>query len=619
MNEQEPEYALIQKYLDHQIDADGMRTLGEWIVSDPSRARLFMRFVSLHRQLGDVHQARLRLSEHSRSITEVGGPIQDSLAIDDALAMLMEAEESAHPPLAVLPEKQPTPSRSPAVTVTGKPEIYKPLVIPWWLVITSGAVAAALAIALVLPYFGDRSPGTVPVAQNPAAPQETWTATVVGRAHVSGDDRLCRYAVGDPLAGLIELGDETIEFRLSSGITVVAMGPLKGNLLSQREIDLQLGRVVVDVGGGVGGFIVSTGDAVFRDIGTVFGVSRSNQDRGEVVVLQGEVVAEMVMPGGAVTRRNMSGGEAARVSARGDGFVPVAFEQKEYPRSALAAAGLYRERLIQSETMAFWRFESPEVPDGLFPVSNLGNREYIVAAPDVSGHHNHLYHSQSNERSEARLVASDTPMRSSVTGGNRQSAFFSLIPDGEVCDLHSWSVHSRPSGEVNIEQPGWDQFTVECSFRAETLTGSRTILGLDGNFSHAGGTVPAFACEIVDGQIQVVGVDSESQYRVVRVDQPAEIGTWTHVAIVFDGARMRVFIKMDGVPGGYQLVGESLFEGSIHVPGPRAWDGFPHTWTVGRGIFNGKMGRAFHGYVDEVRLCKLALEPRDFLFAESDE
>lgn len=619
MNEQEPEYALIQKYLDHQIDADGMRTLGEWIVSDPSRARLFMRFVSLHRQLGDVHQARMRLSEHSRSITEVGGPIQDSLAIDDALAMLMEAEESAHPPLAVLPEKQPTPSRSPAVITAGKPEIYKPLVIPWWLVITSGAVAAALAIALVLPYFGDRSPGTGPVAQNPAGPQETWTATVVGRAHVSGDDRLCRYAVGDTLAGLIELGDETIEFRLSSGITVVAMGPLKGNLLSQREIDLQLGRVVVDVGGGVGGFIVSTGDAVFRDIGTVFGVSRGNQDRGEVVVLQGEVVAEMVMPGGAVARRNMSGGEAARVSARGDGFVPVSFEQKEYPRSALAAAGLYRERLIQSETMAFWRFEPPEVPAGLFPVSNLGGREFFVAVPDISGQRNHLFHSQSNGRAEARLVASDAPMRSSVSGGNRQSAFFSRIPDGEVADLHTWSVHSGPAGGVNIEQPGWEQLTVECSFRAETLTGARTILGLDGTFAHEGGTVPVFACEIVEGQIRVSGIDSKSEYRVVQAAQPAELGVWTHLAVVLDGRNMRVYIKNDGVPGGYQLVGQSPFEGSIHKPGPRAWDGFPHTWTIGRGIFNGKMGRAFHGYIDEVRFCKLALEPRDFLFTESDE
>jgi hypothetical protein len=67
------------------------------------------------------------------------------------------------------------------------------------------------------------------------------------------------------------------------------------------------------------------------------------------------------------------------------------------------------------------------------------------------------------------------------------------------------------------------------------------------------------------------------------------------------------------------VVGETPFEGSIRVPGPRAWDGFPHTWTVGRGIFNGKMQRAFHGYIDEVRLCKLALEPRDFLFAVPEE
>jgi hypothetical protein len=619
MNDADPYLLLIQRYLDHEIDAAGMKALGDWIVSDPTHARCFMLFVSLHRQLGDAYKARLRLSEHSRTLTESGGTIQDSLAINDALEMLMEAEESAHPPLAILPDKVPAPHVHPAAKAPAKPEVYRPLVIPWWVVITSGAVAAALAIALILPFFDKPSSGPGPVTQGPPSQPEAWTATVVGRAHASGDKRLCSYQIGDPMAGLIELGDETIEFRLSSGVTVVAMGPLKGTLLSQREIDLQRGRVVVDVGGGVGGFVVTAGDAVFRDIGTVFGVSRTDVDHGEVVVLQGEVVAEMVTPAGGVARRNMRGGEAARVSDRRDGFEAVAFAQHEYPRSALAAAGLYRERLIKSETMAFWRFEAPEVPPGVFPFTNLGARDYSIAVPDVSGNQNHLYHSQPNGRSEARAVASTAPMRPSVTGGNQQSAFFSLIPDGEVCDLHTWSVHSRPAGPVNIEQPGWEQLTIECSFRAETLDGARAIVGLDGTFTQAGNTVPAFACEVVDGHLRVAGVDSKNRYRVVRSPQPADLGVWTHVAVVFDGGTMRVYVKQDGVPGGYQVVGETPFEGSIRVPGPRAWDGFPHTWTVGRGIFNGKMQRAFHGYIDEVRLCKLALEPRDFLFAVPEE
>jgi len=57
--------------------------------------------------------------------------------------------------------------------------------------------------------------------------------------------------------------------------------------------------------------------------------------------------------------------------------------------------------------------------------TNLGERNYTVAVTDVSGHKNHLYHSQSNARSETREIASDAPMRSSISGGNRQSAFFS--------------------------------------------------------------------------------------------------------------------------------------------------------------------------------------------------
>jgi len=44
-----------------------------------------------------------------------------------------------------------------------------------------------------------------------------------------------------------------------------------------------------------------------------------------------------------------------------------------------------------------------------------------------------------------------------------------------------------------------------------------------------------------------------------------------------------------------------------------------YIWSVGRGCYDGGMCRWFQGWIDEVRICDVALTPDDFLFAKQSE
>ena len=47
--------------------------------------------------------------------------------------------------------------------------------------------------------------------------------------------------------------------------------------------------------------------------------------------------------------------------------------------------------------------------------------------------------------------------------------------------------------------------------------------------------------------------------------------------------------------------------------------GYPYIWSVGRGYYDGEVNGWFQGWIDEVRICDVALAPEDFLFANRPE
>jgi hypothetical protein len=47
--------------------------------------------------------------------------------------------------------------------------------------------------------------------------------------------------------------------------------------------------------------------------------------------------------------------------------------------------------------------------------------------------------------------------------------------------------------------------------------------------------------------------------------------------------------------------------------------GHPFIWSVGRGHYDGQVRGWFQGWIDEVRICDVALAPQDFLFAKRPE
>ena len=91
---------------------------------------------------------------------------------------------------------------------------------------------------------------------------------------------------------------------------------------------------------------------------------------------------------------------------------------------------------------------------------------------------------------------------------------------------------------------------------------------------------------------------------------------WYHMAAASDGRELRLYVNaLDG--RGYRLLASDTLpndgQTALGTGGPEA------VWTLGRGkSHNGKPGQWFKGWIDEVRISDIALEPSSFLFAEKN-
>jgi hypothetical protein len=89
------------------------------------------------------------------------------------------------------------------------------------------------------------------------------------------------------------------------------------------------------------------------------------------------------------------------------------------------------------------------------------------------------------------------------------------------------------------------------------------------------------------------------------------VDQWYYAAVVNDGANLKLYLDSnDG--NGYQLQGTTPVDGAMYQGGEA--NDWWHSWTIGRGFYNGEPADWFNGTIDEVRLTNAPLEPKDFLF-----
>jgi S1-C subfamily serine protease len=261
---------------------------------------------------------------------------------------------------------------------------------------------------------------------------------------------------------------------------------------------------------------------------------------------------------------------------------------------------------VDPNVIAYWRFEdaSNDVEIDVFPRPRLLH--------DFSGHGNLLLgtSSQSVPQFLDATPASTVPLTGQK---NRFSLYFDRPEPGSA--RHVMTTHQGAG--FDLEKTEFKQWTVETSVRIEDLAPSyrqhaQVILSIGGGDNgnapannkqplrlvtrhYQGRHVIAACAQSADGQTPLI----VSQFAV-------EVGHWYHVAVISDGAEMRLYINRGD---GYEKQGEAPFTASLRKTGG--------PWYIGCGETHGAPAGQFHGYIDEIRISATALEMDKLLFSQN--
>jgi hypothetical protein len=187
-------------------------------------------------------------------------------------------------------------------------------------------------------------------------------------------------------------------------------------------------------------------------------------------------------------------------------------------------------------------------------------------------------------------------------------------------DLYTKSRFSH-AAPVDIQTITPTQWTIEVSVKAKSLSGAvQTFVGRDGcdrPSSKSGGWIsPRLAFRITESnRFAIRFADCDNRFHEAIAEQlPLEMGRWYNLAATSDGRTLRLFVDLrDGQ--GYRLQAQT----ALPKTGSSALDRGTGDaeWSIGRGRNpdNGTPDEFFEGWIDEVRISDLALEPAEFLFA----
>lgn len=174
-------------------------------------------------------------------------------------------------------------------------------------------------------------------------------------------------------------------------------------------------------------------------------------------------------------------------------------------------------------------------------------------------------------------------------------------------------VYTNQAGDLNPHD--FNQFTVEASFRIDTLNRWQGIVTKDDGPDAAPGALSPFSMKVQAGNhLEVFAFDGDDDgsgvdFRGVLSNDPMEADVWYNVAVTNDGQTMRLYI--DDIRDG---VGDYVLQDSINTDiagGALVESDAP--WVIGRSWFNGPAD-FFDGQIDEVRISDVALDPSQFLF-----
>lgn len=251
-------------------------------------------------------------------------------------------------------------------------------------------------------------------------------------------------------------------------------------------------------------------------------------------------------------------------------------------------------------TLAWWRFEDGKPGD---KVPNVKDNPKKRAVNDASGHNNHLY---AFGRPQSPRISTDVMSKTiPLTGDANRSCLDDSRPgDNNVktADLFTNPGKSRTHMDVVNTFP-LTEWTVEMSFRIAKKDHFHGLVGKDGKPTDGPHAPLQFKVRGDDNRVQIEAIDSSGTVREVRSKEAVDVNRWYHAVAVSDGKKLRLYLNEGN---GYVQQGETEFAGRLFNS--------PGTWTVGRGLYDGKISDDARAWIDEVRVSVIALKQEQFLF-----
>ncbi len=251
---------------------------------------------------------------------------------------------------------------------------------------------------------------------------------------------------------------------------------------------------------------------------------------------------------------------------------------------------------VAQGAVAYWRFEN-----GSAGVAHAGDQDNFYT--DSSGNGNHM----STWWSGARPTATSDRAYTTIPQ-NGASNTLALDFIGGDKDLGTFSAATGTKMvETYIFSQGW---TVEASFKLNSL-GWQVMVGKDGQRGDLGGSIggeaPFWLKVIGDSQhLQLLAIDDDDNFHYVESLTALEAGKWYSVAATYDNTALKLYLRGEGDA-------DYVFQGGVTFADGIALGGFPGTWTIGRGFWNGGAADFMDGKIDEVRISNYPLAYTEFL------
>ena len=432
----------------------------------------------------------------------------------------------------------------------------------------------------------------------------------------------CRWADADSEHGdrlvvgqSLHLASGVAEIHFDVGVKVVLQAPASFQIQSAKSARLDRGKLAASITSDAAhGFRIDTPEAVYTDQGTEFGVEVSPGGASRACVFKGRV--DVAAKGQGSAARELTADQGVRVEDDGQDMTFIEDRGESFIRSLDEAD---RDR----HTVAWWRFE--DRPLGTAVPHTERNKNPVRATTDSSFNGNDLFawNPKLPPRISGEVQSGAVPQTGAANRGCLDTTELQSRPgmSPNHSDLYTKSRFSH-AAPLDAQASAPAQWTIEVSVKAKSLGGTlQTFVGRDGCDRYSsegpGWIPPRLAFQITKGSrfaIRFVDCDNRA-HEAVGDKMPLEAGHWYNLAATSDGRTLRLYV--DAIDGkGYGLQAQTALPntGSTAL-GSGSNDA---EWSIGRGRdqATGKPGEWFEGWIDEVRISDLALDPREFLFCE---